>query len=393
MAETAEHITGRTIRKAKIIAVLFLLILIYPAIDQSLKITKRKKPAETKKVLTFPALDTNKLDSLPKMLDAYYSDKFILQDFLVAVNSYFKIKFLGVSPDPTKVIVGKDGWLFWAHYIDNFRGTDNFTPVELKRLKDILDNRAKWYRAHGIRFYFAPPPDKMTIYPEYLPSWLLKVKPTTMMDQVVELFKGDTLVPVIDMRKRIFNAKKKDLMLYFKIDHHWTEVGAFYGYLEIADRLKKDFPAIVPLKYEDFRLDTTERLLAGSESELINFSKYYKEYRYKLFKNIPTRVHLGVKAGWPMPTDFAYPESYELVRVMDGSTLPYIFVIRDSFADAMMDFLQENSREIKYIYDGWGYMANKEIVVKEKPDIVILMPYESNMKRILECDSYQLGNW
>lgn len=372
--------------KARIISILFFCILIYPVIDQTFSITKRKKTDQAKLIVHFPSLDTNKLDSIPKLLEAYYSDKFSMQDFMVAVNSYFKIKFFGVSPNPLSVVVGKHGWLFdGERSINNYRGLDVFTTEELIKMKTILDNRGKWYRSKGIRFYFTIAPDKHSIYSEYLPSNIQKVNPQTMYDQLVELFNGDTLVPMIDLRKPIIDAKKYGYELYFKIDHHWTDIGAFYAYLEIIKRIHIDFPQIIPLELKDFSIDSSEKFVAGSESEKLNISKYYNEKRVRLVKKIPTKCHKGIKANYPVPKGFPYPDDYEVVHVVDGSTHPYAFIIRDSFADWLMQYFYENFRECKYFYDGWGYRFNKDIIEKEKPDMVILMPYESNLKRILEC--------
>ena len=109
MEKDNNNIKAMSTYKAKVIAIVFLCFLIYPVIDQAFKITKRRHTDQVKKTVKFPSLDTNKLDSLPKLLENYYNDKFSLQDFLVEVHSYFKIKCLGVSPDPTKAIVGKNG--------------------------------------------------------------------------------------------------------------------------------------------------------------------------------------------------------------------------------------------------------------------------------------------
>lgn len=371
--------------KAKVITIIFLCLLVYPIIDQTFKITKRKHTDQVKKIIKFPSLDTNKLDSLPKLFEEYYNDKFSLQDFLVEAHSYFKIKWMGVSPDPDKVIVGKNGWLFWGAYTDNFRGVRHFSDEELVKLKNNLDKRGIWYRSKGIRFYFAIPPDKPTIYPEYMPSWVRKVTPITMYDQVVSLFKNDTLVPVIDLRVPIIKAKRNNLLLYHKIDHHWNDVGAFYAYLEIINRIHKDFPQITPLKFDDFKLDTTEKMTSGSEAEMLNVSKLFHTNFFKLIKKIPTKSHEGAKANYIPPDWFAYPNDYEVVRELDGSKLPFAFIIRDSYADYLLQYFQENFRKCKYFYDCWLYQFNKKIIEQEKPDIVILMPYESNLKRILEC--------
>ncbi len=371
--------------RAKIITIVFLCILIYPVIDQTFKITKRKQTDQVKKIVRFPSLDTNKLDSIPKLFEEYYNDKFSLQDFLVFANSYFKIKCLGVSPDPAKVIVGRNGWLFWSVSTDNYRGLKHFTDDELRQLKMILDKRGIWYRSKGIRFYFAIPPDKASVYPEYMPSWIQKVTPVTIYDQVVTLFKNDTLVPVIDLRDALIKIKRNNLLLYHKIDHHWNDVGAFYAYQAIINRIRIDFPQITPLKWDDFKLDTTERMTRGSEAEMLNVSKLFNANFFKLIKKIPTKSHEGTKANYIPPDWFAYPNDYEVVRELDGSKLPYAFIIRDSYADYLFQYFQENFRKCKFFYDCWMYQFSKKIIEKEKPDLVILMPYESNLKQILKC--------
>ena len=370
--------------KAKIISIVFLCLLIYPIIDQTFKITKRKQTNQAKKIINFPSLDTNKLESLPKLFEEFYNDKFSLQDFLVTTNSYFKIKILKVSPNPDKVTVGKKGWLFWGQYTDNFRGINLFTNDELIKLKKIIDDRGSCYKSLGIKFYFAIAPDKPSIYPEYMPSWMQKVTPFTLYDQVVTLFKNDSLVNVIDLRKPLIEAKKFNTLLYFRIDHHWNDVGAFYAYLSIINRIRKDFPLINPLKYDDFNLDTSEKITGGSEAEMLNIQKWYHDYFCKLYKKIPTKSQNGVKCNYPMPDWFPYKNDYEVVRVFDNESLPYAFVIRDSFSDYLIQYFQENFRKTKLLYDCWEYKANFDIIKKEKPDIVILIPIESNIKSILQ---------
>ena len=373
--------------KAKIITIIFLCILIYPITDQTFKITKRKLTDQVnvvKEIVNFPSLHKNNLNNFPNLFEKYINYKFNLQDLLIKINSYFKIKFFKASPDPNKANFGKDGWLFWGHFTDNFRGINLFTNEDLKKLKKILDDRGKWYRSKNIRFYFTIAPDKPSIYPEFMPSWIQKVIPITLYDQIINLFRNDTLVSVIDLRKHIIENKNKGLLVYNKIDHHWNDLGAFYAYQTIINKIKIDFPTITPLSLNDYKIDTSEKYV-GSESEMLNISSYFNEHRVKLIKKIHTKSHKGQKANYTPPDWFPFPKDYEVVSELDDKKLPFAFIIRDSYADFMLQYFQENFRKCKYLYDGWAYRFNKKIIESEKPDIVILMPYESNLKEILKC--------
>ena len=376
----------QTIKHIKIffISICFCCFLAYPVVDLVFSISAKKQTDQVKKIVSIPKLKINKLDKFPSQFDEFFSADFPLQEKLVSLNSFFKIKILGVSPDPEKVIVGKRNWLFTGgDLLETFRGANLLDAKELDVLKENIISRANWAEARNCKYYLAVVPDKQTIYSEFMPDWALKVNSLTMLDQLKELFKNNQVVHFIDMRESLL-AAKKDYLLYYKIDHHWNDIGGYVGYLDIINAIRKDFPLLTPpLSINDFSIDSTKELIGG-EAEILNIGKWYKEHRMELRFKAEERGLDSAKAGYPPPENFAFPGDYEIVKVVKNSKLPKAVIIRDSFTDFMLKYLKEHFRKSVFVFDDWQYKSNYEILQKEKPEIVITILYESNIKKLLK---------
>jgi hypothetical protein len=167
--------------------------------------------------------------------------------------------------------------------------------------------------------------------------------------------------------------------LYYKADHHWNKLGAYFAYREIAKRIREDFPAVKMIESSDvsFR-DTLTR--SGNLAIMTDLSDYIKEVDI-----LPTlkhqRARTGRNAGYKPPQN-DLGDDYELVRETGDVTLPRAVVIRDSFTNALKPYLDETFQKTVYIFDGWNYYENTEIIDHEKPDLVLLIVYEPHIHNV-----------
>jgi hypothetical protein len=221
---------------------------------------------------------------------------------------------------------------------------------------------------------------KCEIYPENLPSFYHRSKSGTLTDILLARFRKDTSLRIIELKPAMIAAKEKGA-LYYPTDNHWNAIGAYWAYRSITDRMQLDFPKIEPLTADDFRI-VSERGKGGNLATMIGLYEFLHETFQKTRITHPRSV-IGVKAGYPSPKGFSYPDEYELVRLNPDTTLPRIVVIRDSFFTALLPYMSENFSKSVYIFDNWKYERQEEIVTQEKPDIVLLMLLESNLSQVL----------
>jgi len=138
----------------------------------------------------------------------------------------------------SKVIVGRDGWLFYRPAVDYI--------VRPELRPEVLTAILTFHRslkAHGIDLILVPVPVKATIYPEYLskrydPNW-----GPAMNRHVGELF--DRLrasgVKVFDPTNLLWERRwKGDSLLYLPQDTHWSPSGMSIVAKALAEEIKRE---------------------------------------------------------------------------------------------------------------------------------------------------------
>jgi hypothetical protein len=91
--------------------------------------------------------------------------------------------------------------------------------------------------------------------------------------------------------------------------------------------------------------------------------------------------------GHEVPNGFPYGWDYEIVMENPKVNNLKLLVIRESFGGAMIKFYQEGFGKSVVIFDAWKHKLNEDIIIKEKPDIVIQQVVESFLPNLLENQS------
>jgi alginate O-acetyltransferase complex protein AlgJ len=372
-------------RYIKILQLLFWILfsgfILLPAMNSCIHFIKENKGNENRTKSPKPDFDLTNLDSYVKKFDTYYTDNFSLRENYIELHNKFEYFILGVSPVPDEVVVGKNGWFYDKNCTPNYKGTNIFTEQEMAKLKDELAFRTKWAAERGIKYYLAVVPSKMNIYPEYLPSKIIKESDITRYDQIISL-NNEPEINVIDIRKNLISHKKEGYDLYQHTDGHWNDLGAYYGYQEIMNRLSKDFPDLQPFPLSDYTIDIEKRS-GGSIVSMINLEKEYPEQYVKLTEKNKVYAHDGKKRDYEAPKTIPAWE-HQIIKVNDNGKKLKCLVIRDSFTLLMIRYLQEHFKETVFIHDEWKYRMREDLILKEKPDIVINIVFETGLDKLIE---------
>jgi hypothetical protein len=246
---------------------LFALALSLPILDSCFRFDPTSPPSENRVLADFPPLPGNRGDLKNYLSESelYFNDHFGCRRVLIMWHKKLKWSLFRQKNLRNDVLVGTDGWLFisGAGMIEHFRGALPFTELELNDWRKLLEHRRDWLAARGIKYLFVIAPDKQSIYPEYLPTWLKNLGGRTRLDQFLDYMHAHSTVEVLDLRPALL-AVKKSAPVYLQTDTHWNELGAFVACEEIVRTLAvHQMPGLVPVSLSAF--DQSNPITTGGD--------------------------------------------------------------------------------------------------------------------------------
>lgn len=372
----------------KILPILFLIVLLIPSInfymklvDNDLSKIEKRKPAQK------PEFNIQRLDPFPKKYEEYYDDNFGMRKPYLKAFNYLNFKYFNRPAPGSKVVIGKDSWMFKVFsMLPSKADTIRFSDEQLMLFRKELRKRRHYYDSLGVDWYLIIVPAKPSIYHDKVPAqYAVKGRSyKSKVDQFVQMASEHGLSDNILYLKDTLLAKRGKEPLFFKIDHHWNSLGAFYGANTILNFIKKNNPIVKnQLNFDNYTVRWDSRNIGNLSSAYGGF-KFITDSLPVLEPeaNVP-EVKKGKNRGYKPPKHFAYKWLYEVVKKTDNAKAPKVLVIRDSFTTSLIPFLSTAFSETLYIWDGWRYKMNQEIVEKEKPDIIITIVVESHIIELI----------
>ncbi|HEX5704358.1 MAG TPA: hypothetical protein VFX97_14235 [Pyrinomonadaceae bacterium] len=316
---------------------------------------------ENRRLAKLPALPANSeaISNFPKEFTAYFNDNFGFRASLVRWQALAKLRlFKSASPN---VIVGKDGWLFYAgEYTAHGQPTvPAYTKEQLDRWRQLLEGRRDWLARRGIRYLFVVCPNKESVYPEYLPSTFRR-KNETRLDQLLAYLRKNSDLKILDLRPALHEAKTRRPVFY-KVDSHWNSAGGFVGYQAIINELRKSFPDLQPVSESDLVLVNRQR--AGNLVGMLGLGGHDKENSADLRVRKPA---FSMLSNEPI-TVLAEP-LYATVAERRGEDLPRLVMFGDSMNKFMIQFFPQNFSRAVFVA---APRLDPVLIASERADIVI----------------------
>lgn len=323
-------------------------LLVAPLASHILGVGAAGEQVEKRALASRPPWPSNRaeLAGFPRAFDAFVEDRFGFRETFIRLGSR-AFYALGVSTS-ADVLIGKDGWLFYASEhdgsaVDGFRGVNLYSAEELDAWFSFVDEQRRWLAARNIPFIFVAVPNKHTVYPEFLPSWVNRVSPRTRLDQLVERAAGHPEFHFVDLRERLV-AAKGDYPVYLKTGSHWNAIGALLGYLETMETARRYFPGVRIFRPDDFVF--TRQQKGGSDLAQMLYMEDALEDLYFDF-------HL--KSG-----DY------------DTAGAPTVLILGDSFSDYWTSFFSRSFSQVtRALRGGYGELT-REWIEENEPDLVVL---------------------
>lgn len=219
------------------------------------------------------------------------------------------------------VLLGRDGWLFYAPTIHDYTGDAPMTARELYCAARTLYLLQEYAENRGGDFLFTAAPNKNTLYPEYMPA-RTRLGSVSDMDALYALL-DEMGVSYLDLRD-VFS--QEDEPLYFKTDSHWNAKGAALAADALLAALSResDYFSGTVSAGNTHRGDLYEMLYPACK-ELEEDFAYAPGFSFTANTDNPDRVTITTESGVGTGTLLCYRDSF-------GRNLyPYL---AESFASA-----------------------------------------------------------
>lgn len=291
--------------------------------------------------------------------ESWFSKSFAFRGKAVDAFTEFKADVFDTGND--QVVIGKDGFLFFADTLDSYMGADPMTDDEIKAAAESLLNMQEYAEAHGAKFLFAGAPNKATIYSENMPARYAKCAGDTDLDRLyAELYRVG--VDSVDLRTLL--TEHKDELVYHKRDTHWNGLGAKYAFDEMMRSVGVTVPDFgEPVYSHDFEGDL-DGLLYPGHAEYDDGVTYALDDRYVFTSAYSNPMNMSISTR----------------GAGEGKAL----IFRDSFGNAQIPYAASTFAETKL------ERANPyriDLLEEYDADVVIVLIAERNIRDLCGADA------
>lgn len=259
-----------------------------------------------------------------------------------------------------------------------------FSEYVSRRYAAAVSNLADALAEQGVQVVSAPPPLAIGIMVE--PEYQEKLG-CARQDEMVTFLHENMSENVITVDTYNALVTHNDEYLYFRTDHHWTALGAYYAYDAICQALGQEaapLDSFQELNQGDYRGSLTTKVRYTSKLRTDTLYAYvpagditmYNVYdtnlvEAELIQDLTNRTvyetyltFLGGDYRLQMIVNESLPE---------GSTC---LIVKDSFGNCFAPFMTQNYHTVYVMdYRRYGQLTIRQFVDTYDVDTVVLMPY------------------
>ena len=325
-----------------------------------------------------PKLTTAKLldGSFMKDYETFITDQFPERSFFMGVKT--AAERLRGRADDNGVYFGKEGYLF---------GKYDGALFESETAENNISAVAEFVKLYGDKFgkehfKIALAPSSSEILKDKLPAYAPVYNQTGFIDKIKKEAGEDY---VIDLGENL--KKHADEYIYFRTDHHWTTLGAYYGYEAIAAGLGLEVQPLEKLKGEtvsndflgtyDSKVNTgitggvdADSITIYSSAEIDKAVMIWDNDKDKTFDSIYKMDALKGKDKYTV--FFGGNHSVTDIKT-ENKTGKTLLIIKDSFAHNLAPFLiKDYDRIIMLDLRYFNKSLKKYLTENEITDLLVL---------------------
>ena len=298
--------------------------------------------------------------------ETYTTDQFTFRDEWITLKAASELA-LG-KQENNDVHLCENGTL-----IEGFKRPENSVlDSNMSALNTLVGNT-------DAKVYFALIPDKSDLYSSLLP----KNAPNDSEKEVIDYCYGQSNATNVDIYSAL--SAHTDEYIFYRTDHHWTSLGAYYGLSALAESMGLPCPALD--SYTD-RHVVSEKFY-GTTWSSSGFS-WVDPDTMEIFVNAPESLKVtSYPQGSPVEGklyDFSFLEKKDKYSMFMGGNCPMhvietgnedkpsLLILRDSYTDSLIPFLLDDFSEI-HVLDLRYYRASLKAYIEQNDFDNVLVCY------------------
>lgn len=325
---------------SQVVTIVFFLLLVFGlSIASLLKEPTEFSENENRQLAQKPKFSKASLISgkYGKDFETYITDQFIGRDSWITWKTRTELALQ--KKEINGVYFGDDGYLFDKIIQSDFDKEQ--MQKNIQRVGKLADKYSKILGKDRVKVMIVP--TAPYILQDKLPKYAPNYNQDLILDQVAKQVSGSSYINSKDVLQA-----HKDEYIYYRTDHHWTSLGAYYAYEEWAKS-----SGFTPFSQTDFRIEEATDEFLGTMYSKVNI-KTSKDliYLYQPKKNMNYQLeyNLGEKQSNTL-YDKKQLEGKDKYAVFLGGNNPLVqiktnnkngrklLLIKDSYAHTIAPFI------------------------------------------------------
>lgn len=366
----------RKLHRRKLAALLFLIMLGIICLFNLVSGDKEYSEKENRMLQQRPQFTLAGIESgrLMEQYESYLSDQFVGRNFWVSLKT--RIDLLAGKRESNGVFKGKNHYLL----------EDIASPDQEQMAQNIEAIESFENKYQDIPMYMMLVPNAANIESGKLPGFAVTEDQNQIFRNIQKEL-GD-YINWVDVTKTLKKHKSEDI--YYHTDHHWTTLGAFYAFQELASSMKLDTS-----KVSEWKSYAVTSEFNGTLSATSGYETGYEEpiyvYAPENIEDAPEVVvnYVNEKKKTATLYDSSKLEEKDKYAMFLGGNYPMIdirttadttdrlLLIKDSYANCLVPFLVPYYREIIIIDPRYYYGDITEVMESNKITSVLFL-YNGN---------------
>ncbi|MFT4144085.1 MAG: DHHW family protein [Mobilitalea sp.] len=306
-------------------------------------------------------------------INDYINDQFVLRDDWISIKTMLERVML--KQDINSVYFAKDGYLIEKH--TDKEVSEQLAEKNKEYLVQFVDKYISKLGKDRVKAILVPTASE--ILTDKLPLFATGYDQNKYMDKLMASLPEGTF---LDLRDTLM--KHKNEYIYYRTDHHWTALGAYYSYEHWCKET-----GIKPLKKEQFDIILATDEFYGTLHSKVNVKVKPDEiYLYQMKEDMDYQLLYNLTDKTNSLYDYSKLKGKDKYSVYMGGNNPVVeietnnkngrklLVIKDSFAHSFVPFVV-NHFEKTYMIDFRYFNGSMEAYVEENGITDVLVLYNT----------------